>query len=257
MKICKHCGTENVIVDSRGAIYNICKECKSRKQSDKMSILQRGENNHNFGKKPSEEVCNKIRIANTGKINLKKRLTSEEFIEKHKILCMVEEFRELDENELEIGKSSFQFKCKKCNKWFTPLSYQVSNRSYELNNDRDGCYFYCSDECKNSCSLFDVNPNYVLNKYPEEHLTIKDSEYKIFRKEVLGRQLKEEDICFNHCELCNSESKLEVHHEKPQKTHPHLALDPDNGIILCRDCHMKHGHKDECSIINLKLKLCS
>jgi len=40
------------------------------------------------------------------------------------------------------------------------------------------------------------------------------------------------------------------------KTHPYLALDPDNGISFCEECHYKIGHKTgtECSTGNLANK---
>jgi hypothetical protein len=54
------------------------------------------------------------------------------------------------------------------------------------------------------------------------------------------------------CQFCGKLA-THVHHIKPVKTHPHLALDPDNGISFCEDCHYKIGHKKgtECSTGNL------
>jgi len=81
-------------------------------------------------------------------------------------------------------------------------------------------------------------------------------EYNIWNKEVLERQRIRDK--YNSCEKCESTENLHVHHEKPVKTHPHLALDPDNGIVLCRECHYKYGHKTgtECSTGNLAAKIC-
>ena len=39
------------------------------------------------------------------------------------------------------------------------------------------------------------------------------------------------------CQRCGSYKKLEVHHIRPRATHPHLALQPDNLVLLCRACH--------------------
>ena len=71
---------------------------------------------------------------------------------------------------------------------------------------------------------------------------------------------QKEKLGHNECEICGIRINLHVHHEKPKKTHPHLSLDPDNGIILCgskgNSCHSKYGHKDKCSTGNLSHKLC-
>ena len=89
-------------------------------------------------------------------------------------------------------------------------------------------------------------PTYIIDEYGD----------KIWRNEVLNRQLLELNINNNHCEKCDSEINLHVHHEKPRKTHPHLSLDPDNGIILCSECHYKIGHTGNCSTGALANKIC-
>jgi len=47
-----------------------------------------------------------------------------------------------------------------------------------------------------------------------------------------------------------------AHHILPQKTHPELSLDPENGLSCCVDCHFKYGHKGECSTGNLSKLVC-
>jgi 5-methylcytosine-specific restriction enzyme A len=41
------------------------------------------------------------------------------------------------------------------------------------------------------------------------------------------------------CRQCGSVLKLEVHHEKPVRTHPELAYDLDNLATLCSRCHAR------------------
>ena len=44
----------------------------------------------------------------------------------------------------------------------------------------------------------------------------------------------------NHCELCGqsfSDSKMELHHKKPQSQYPELRYEPSNIMLLCHDCH--------------------
>lgn len=40
------------------------------------------------------------------------------------------------------------------------------------------------------------------------------------------------------CKHCGSNRWLHAHHIKPKAMHPELALEIDNGLTLCRDCHL-------------------
>jgi len=140
--------------------------------------------------------------------------------------------------------------CKKCGKWFVPSNYQLHDRIRQLRFGNDGSYFYCSDECKGECPLYRLNPGIFLSSGGETSYT--DNEYQIFKNEVLRRQ--KEKFGFNFCELCESQNKLHIHHEFPKKTHPHMSLDPDNGIVLCEDCHIKKIHREDCSTAKLAYK---
>lgn len=44
------------------------------------------------------------------------------------------------------------------------------------------------------------------------------------------------------CQHCGSEKNLNAHHIKPYKDFPKLRTDVNNGILLCRQCHIKE-HK--------------
>lgn len=43
----------------------------------------------------------------------------------------------------------------------------------------------------------------------------------------------------NKCVLCGSRERLEVDHIKPFALFPHLAIDINNGRVLCHECHKK------------------
>lgn len=49
-------------------------------------------------------------------------------------------------------------------------------------------------------------------------------------------------VAHPYCSLCSSEKELELHHKKPFHDHPELELDPNNVIVLCRNCHWWAGH---------------
>lgn len=137
--------------------------------------------------------------------------------------------------------------CTKCKKRFTPKLSDVMERIRCLNGTQSGEHkLYCSDECKNSCPVFN-KILYSSNQKIDKPYTY--DQYQYFRKVVLER----EDY---KCEYCGEEANI-VHHEKPQKTNFIFVLDPDNGIACCIKCHYKYGHSDpECSTGKLSQKIC-
>lgn len=147
-----------------------------------------------------------------------------------------------------------EIQCKNCKKWFHPNASQLQERIRALCYGSDGQYLYCSNECKGVCPLYRLNPLQYLST-PNTSKNYTESEYQVFREEVLKRQRDQYD--YNFCEICEDINNLHVHHEKPQKTHPIMSLDPDNGIVLCRDCHFKKAHIDSCSTVNLANLICS
>jgi 5-methylcytosine-specific restriction endonuclease McrA len=42
-----------------------------------------------------------------------------------------------------------------------------------------------------------------------------------------------------HCQICESKERLEVHHVKAYKDYPQERLNLDNGITLCKKCHLE------------------
>ena len=292
VKICKYCKTtneEDFIRKNGKCGLTVCTNCflsnlKGENNpffSKQHTKLSKGlMSDSHIGKYPSRETLNKMSESHKRenlsdetlyklktcsknrwnskieheKLSISLKYTLKDYIERWPWIIILEEMR--DAPIQEIGKAGVQVRCKKCNDWYTPYSWEISNRINAFIKGKDYSYFYCSDNCKHSCPLFGLNSNSFINRLNESY-NIPDSGYlNIWKKEVFARQLLNEKICYNHCEKCNSESNLHVHHEKPQKTHPHMALDPDNGIILCGSCHSKFGHINECSTGSLANKIC-
>ena len=46
------------------------------------------------------------------------------------------------------------------------------------------------------------------------------------------------------CKKCNDNKNLQVHHVLPIRNYPLLALDINNGIVLCKKCHDKTKCKE-------------
>ena len=233
---CKHCGTIDKDKFGKWAgrqLLTTCSSCLKETSYKK----RKGEDNPIFGRRKGLKY----------------------YQDKYPIFCRVESVREKlkikDKNDPGI-----EVKCKWCEKWFTPNRDQLTGRIGALehiNNGYSENNFYCSDNCRDLCPLYKLHPEHFLNNLNNSEDIYTSQEYNIWKNEVLTRQLNQDN--HNHCEKCDSIDKLKCHHEKPQKTHPHLALDPDNGIICCgarskNKCHYKYGHKDECNLYSLSKK---
>lgn len=137
---------------------------------------------------------------------------------------------------LQNGLEILQVRCSynKCRKWYTPSISHVVNRIQVIKGNRGGNNrFYCSEECKRDCSIYNVPIGQIIsaNKF---HYTA--HELKIWREEVLKR-------ADYKCEYCGEKATI-AHHSKPKKLEPFFALDPYYGFACCEGCHYKYGHSD-------------
>ena len=179
------------------------------------------------------------------------KLTITKIKNKYPLFSKIEEMRY---NPNKPGEKEIQVHCKNHNcpnskeqgGWFTPTYIQLYERIRQLEKDygNGGCYFYCCDECKQECPLYNLKGDPlkdIENWYNQE-------EYQTFRDHVLTRD--------NYiCQYCG-ELAEHVHHERPQKLEPFFSLDPDYAISVCKKCHYKYCHKDECSTGNIANKIC-
>ena len=181
-------------------------------------------------------------------------LTIRKIKERYPFFSLEEEMRY---NPDKPDKKEIQVHCKNHNcpnskeqgGWFTPTKSQTHERIRQIEKEdgSGGCYFYCSDKCKNECPLYNLKSDPFKN-----NVTLyTQTEYQTFRDYVLKRDNYE-------CQKCGSKKDLHCHHIIPIKIEPMFALDPDNGIVLCQECHYEIGHKTgtECSTGNLANKTC-
>jgi len=137
-----------------------------------------------------------------------------------------------------------------CKKRFIPKLCDVQERIRALCGKNYGEQrLYCSEECKNSCSIF--HKHSYQDDHPKNSKKIYlEKDYQTFRSFVLDRD--------NYiCQFCG-EKATDVHHEKPQKLEPFFALDPDYAWSCCEKCHYEKGHKmgTECGTNNISKKIC-
>lgn len=151
-------------------------------------------------------------------------------------------------------------KCKNnnCGKLFRPTYRQLDCRINAVENVGRLSLgtennFYCSDECKHSCLLFNLRSDPFERKEVSDNVPT-SNELKIWSDEVLKRQYSE--YGYNFCTKCQGEDNLAAHHIDPKKIEPFYALDPENGIVFCRDCHLNDAHSGTCSTGALANKVC-
>ena len=215
---------------------------KNKKRPEHSKKLK-GKKHHFYGRKRSNNTKRKI-----GKSN---RLTISKIKKRYPLFSKIEEMRYNPDKPGEIQVHCKNHNCpnsKEKGGWFTPKKGQLSKRIEAIENP--GGYgesnFYCSDECKNSCPLYrSRSMKSLLNR----KLIYTQEEINLWRKQVLNQD--------NHqCQRCGSKENLHCHHIIPGKINSIFTLDPDNGIVLCKDCHYSYGHKEECSTIKLANMLC-
>jgi len=187
------------------------------------------------------------------------KLTYQQIQEKYPLLVKIEELKEGPNGE--IWGHCKNANCKNSREnggYFKLTPGQIYERQRGINSHDTG-HFYCCQECKNECPLFNKSASALHNLITEnKEILYTTAEYNTWKEEVYYRQRIENNTETNFCEYCHTTENLQVHHEIPQKIEPGYALDPINGIIACKDCHYEKGHKagSECSTSNLANKIC-
>lgn len=185
---------------------------------------------------------------------------TKDYQEKHPLFCKVEEIMD------DPDGYGILVRCKhsECRKWFKPTKNALWSRIGVIENP--GIWsigtennFYCSDKCKDNCILYNLHSGSVLYNNVYREKVISDNiptgyELSIWSDEVLKQQRNE--YGYNFCTKCQGTENLASHHIDPKKIEPFYALDPDNGIVFCRDCHVGSGHSGGCSMGALAHKVC-
>ena len=211
----------------------------------------------------SEKVKEKFKETNIKRFGVENPAQSEKVKEKYKETCIkrklkahidrkpiynffeekiswVEKVRRDPEDERFLN-----VRCKKCEKWFIPdVSFIWNKIQYLKGNSNSEYNIYCSDECRDSCSIFGKH------SFQEYHPKILEE----VRHPLWAKLVKERD---NHtCQRCDEPGNI-AHHILPVKTHPFFANDIDNGITVCKKCDKEYFHQlDGCKTSELARKIC-
>ena len=148
------------------------------------------------------------------------------------------------------NKRLLQVKCKhsECRKWFNPTNREVMNRISAINGMLSlgtQNHFYCSEECKQSCSIF------------YQHLYPKGEKPYYSRPEQADWAAKVAENAGYECEICGSTENCSAHHFEGLNINPLMSADIDMGIYLCDACHKRAHSEIGCRPVDLtKRVLC-
>ncbi|MFC1876620.1 hypothetical protein ACFL2E_05025 [Thermodesulfobacteriota bacterium] len=136
-------------------------------------------------------------------------------------------------------KRVLQVKCKKCHNWFIPTKSQLAQRKRALEGKNEGeLNLYCSDICKNTCSIYKLNPTKDMNDflYPNSSGRDKYRAMQIWWSQQVRKKYGDA------CEKCGSLENVDSHHINPYAI-SYDAMHIDNGVRLCEECHYQFAHQ--------------
>ncbi|MEA3340239.1 MAG: HNH endonuclease [Chloroflexota bacterium] len=137
-----------------------------------------------------------------------------------------------------------EVKCAYCGKWMKPTNLQIKNRLQTLNGTQSGeNRFYCSENCKEVCPIFNQN------KYPKGFKQATSREVIPLLRQLV---LKRDNYTCQKCGATTETAQLHVHHIIPYAQNKMQANDPDSCITLCKSCHKEVHQQDGCKTSDLK-----
>lgn len=229
---------------------------ETKRKLGEKAKLRIGEKNGFYGKHHTEETKKKIIMTRLGLDNINdikmlyyKKGIPTYYNYAHQIEW-TEEVRhnKKDPNVLEV-------RCFKCDEWFVPTINNINNRIQYLNgNNKWENNLYCSDGCKNSCSIFNRSAKTIMKEDAIRAgrlswLKLEREVQPELRKMVLARDESK-------CVKCGETENLQCHHIYPVATNPLESADVDNCITLCINCHKEVHKKEGCRRKDLIGEVC-
>lgn len=122
------------------------------------------------------------------------------------------------------NKNQIAKMCGECGEYFTVKQSHAHKRTT--------CSKGCDAKVRQRMWLGSKNPAWQGGKTKESRARRGRAEWAVWRKEVFTRDQ------FT-CQECGARGgALEPHHIKPHSLFPELVYEVENGITLCRDCHL-------------------
>jgi 5-methylcytosine-specific restriction endonuclease McrA len=143
-------------------------------------------------------------------------------------------------------KNILEVKCTYCGNWYIPTLSSISERVRALlGTNRGELRLYCSEKCKQSCSI------YRQIKYPKG---FKQTSSREVQPELRQMRFKLDNYT---CQKCNKhQDELEValhcHHIEGIRWEPLESADLDKCITVCEDCHKKIHKIEGCGYHDMR-----
>ncbi|NCN28711.1 hypothetical protein GW915_14200 [bacterium] len=271
-KVCSRCKVSKPIKDFHKeprlthGVRGVCKQCdleaKRRKALLKKPLpiyqthklcLGCGECKpvEDFGNCKKLTRCNPCKRAYRLKILDKVRKASKDYTDRNKpaILAKAKKHRNspvrnpvylerlVPSDEPEYRNGVLFVKCKKCGKHFKPTNAQCKLRVEAINNTGLGeGNFYCSDNCKNTCDIF--------NRTTRRKSEAETSKMKRDRACQMGirkalKQLQCDEVGYHYCEICGDIIPVDMHHTQPVAEGSSEVNNAAGMMLECPYCHVK------------------
>lgn len=146
--------------------------------------------------------------------------------------------------------SIIEVKCTHCRKYFKPKRSEVCNRIH-LGFKYDTHKFYCSDKCKQTCSIYGRTAENIMAIDAKIISNKPDRTYQHTQKKQL---LKSNGYV---CDMCEAPVTLDssiLHHEVPIIINPLMTADSINLWIFCKACDKKAHQLTGCNYYELRKK---
>lgn len=241
MKICSKCNKEkenDEFYKHRGrkdGLQSVCKECEKeykKMHKDKTKTYQ-----------IEYRKINKERLRERSKNNY--ALNKDEIISKNNAysysptdsMILFNQLSSVDSPLIVDGLITVI--CKNCGKRITPNVIEIRHRINSVNGKMSGeNNFYCSDKCRNSCSLFNFRTDSID---PRSKLYIKDKDRKETRNCQTNslKQLQCDNNGHNYCEKCGDIIDVELHHTHNVAKYGKSAINSAGHVLLCFRCHIE------------------
>lgn len=257
MKRCVYCHVlkdEGDFINDDGKELKTCHTClaqvKAWRTANKEKCLERGKSRYKANKELFKEQGKQRYVTHKEEIKKQVKIWREKNREKcrgydkayrnsiakfslyHDKLTVLEAPKEGEEGRLLV-------KCARCQEYFSPTYSNVKSRVASLEGKiRGESRLYCSEECKDSCEVFNVKSDLYAR-----HASVE-------RDSAWARRIKK--AAKYTCERCGPKENLEAHHEIPVKVDQSLVNDETNGICLCHECHMKAHFESGCTLVDLR-----
>ena len=128
-----------------------------------------------------------------------------------------------------------------CQQLMTPTQQQLHARLYAINNLNNGeCNFYCSDNCRSSCTIFGKRSDLHILAQQIDNYEAKVKEARRCQVETKYRlrQIQISLYGYHFCEKCGVVvENNQLHHTIEVAKDPVGALSPAGHMLVCDSCH--------------------